>query len=1055
MNRVLLAVCGSLVIAACGGGGSYNPPGSSPAISITLFPLGQTDVDAGQAVKFTATVENDSSNKGVTWSCSVTGLTDAACGTFTNSMSTSATYNSPSQVSANLSVTVTATSIADPGISSSATVLVFPPLGITTATLASATPNANYIATLQASGGVAPLTWRLDAGALPGGLSLNSSGAITGAPTAFGTFTFTVQVADSTTTAEGGPETAQAKLILTVVTKVVISTPLLAAGAVGVPYLVQMAATGGTPPYTWCVTTGALPTGLTLKSNSGEISGTPAAEGNFSFTVEVKDSSPTMQSQTETLTLAIDAPARLVVTTSALTNASPNTNYAATLQATGGVAPLTWSLQSGSLPTGLSLAPSGAITGDPTVPGSFPFTVQVTDSSTAQQGGTQTAQAQLTLTVVTLVAINTGSLPAGSEGIAYLAQTVASGGTPPYAWGLAAGSLPAGLAMQPSSGAISGSPASQGSFTFTVTATDSSPTAQSVSQVLNIVIGAPAPLAITTSALLDGTENTPYNAKAAATGGTAPFTWRIIAGGLPLGVSLNASTGAIAGTPTSTGTANFTIQVTDSSLPPQTQAQTLRITVDDPGEECASSGNNGVMNGSYAFSLSGFDDVGFLTVVGSFSADGNGNITAGEADTNGVLGAIQGNILTEASSYSVGPDNRGCATLATPFGTFQAHFALGSITSNTATAGRMIEWASPSSSAYIASGQVLRQSPASFALGLNGNYVFRAVGWDPSTQGGREVCVGVLAASGNTLSNLEEDCNDAWNIISSAAPSVAGTYSTLDANGRGTGIVTLGASNSNITFYVVSSSQLLVVNADPGPFGSGEWDQQSVPAGGAGFTQGSLNGNMVFFLNGLSLAGAASAVSVETASADGNSSLAITFHMDRGGNMQTSSTLTCTYEVASSGRVTLSSSDQSCGSNPPVLYLTGVNAGFILDAAPGVDTGSIEPQSAGLFNNASLQGTFTGGTGEVAIQSAQTEVEPVVFDGNGNIIGTSDISSISAQDERSPFAAATYTVNSDGTFSVSSSGGAVAGVIISNTKFVMFSPSTLLTPLPTLLLMQK
>ena len=228
-----------------------------------------------------------------------------------------------------------------------------------------------------------------------------------------------------------------------------------------------------------------------------------------------------------------------------------------------------------------------------------------------------------------------------------------------------------------------------------------------------------------------------------------------------------------------------------------------------------------------------------------------------------------------------------------------------------------------------------------------------------------------------------------------------------------------------------------------------------MPAEGAGFTQASLNGNMVLYLNGLSLVGTASTVSVETATADGTSSLTIKFYEDRAGTMQISSAFACTYAVEPNGRVTLSSDAQGCGGTPPLFYLTGVNTGFIVDDSPGVDMGSFEPQSAGPFNNATLVGNFFGGMEEVALQSAQAEVDAVAIDGNGNIAGETDISSASAQDAGTSFPAATYTVNSDGSFSVNSSDGTVTGIIISSTKFVMFSPSTQATALPTLLVMQK
>jgi len=313
----------------------------------------------------------------------------------------------------------------------------------------------------------------------------------------------------------------------------------------------------------------------------------------------------------------------------------------------------------------------------------------------------------------------------------------------------------------------------------------------------------------------------------------------------------------------------------------------------------------------------------------------------------------------------------------------------------------------------------------------------------------------VLNATGNTFYDLDQDCNDTMTMTNLIAPDAAGTYTTLDANGRGTAVITLGGANSNLTFYAVSGSQLLAVNADAGPWASGEWDQQTVPAAGSGFTQASLNGNMVFYLNGVSLDATASAASMETASADGTSTLTIMFYEDRAGTMQVSSTLTCTYSVAPNGRITLSSNSYGCGGTPPVFYLTAANTGYILDLSPGVDTGVFEPQSAAPFSNATLSGSFYGGTVEVALQSAQPEVDAVTPNGSGGITGITDLTSIGTQDTKLAFLPSTYIVNSDGTFSVNTSAGAVAGVIVSNTKFVMFSPSTSATTYPTLLVMQK
>ena len=164
----------------------------------------------------------------------------------------------------------------------------FAPIGlsITTTSLPSGVLNSSYNASLQATGGLPPYAWSLTAGNLPPGLSLNSTGLISGTPTASGTWGFTTQVSDS----ESPPATASAPLSITVQSSLSITTNSLPSGTVNNPYSATLAATGGLPPYTWSVIQGSLPAGLTLDANSGVISRTPTAPGTFNFTMQVSDS---------------------------------------------------------------------------------------------------------------------------------------------------------------------------------------------------------------------------------------------------------------------------------------------------------------------------------------------------------------------------------------------------------------------------------------------------------------------------------------------------------------------------------------------------------------------------------------------------------------------------------------------------------------------------------------------------------------------------------------------------------------------------------------------
>jgi len=160
-------------------------------------------------------------------------------------------------------------------------------------------------------------------------------------------------------------------------TFITIPPQTLPTGALNNYYLSQVTAVGGIAPYTWSLTKGILPTGLTLDPGSGIIYGPPSMIGTFPFTVQVKDS----QSDVATAVLSITIEATpVVINTNVLPVGNMNAAYSATLKASGGTNPYTWSLNYGSLPPGISLnSGSGVLSGAPTATGSYPFTVQVQD----------------------------------------------------------------------------------------------------------------------------------------------------------------------------------------------------------------------------------------------------------------------------------------------------------------------------------------------------------------------------------------------------------------------------------------------------------------------------------------------------------------------------------------------------------------------------------------------------------------------------------------------------------------------------------------------------
>jgi len=235
-----------------------------------------------------------------------------------------------------------------------------------------------------------------------------------------------------------------------------------------------------------------------------------------------------------------------------------------TFQASGGTPSFVWN-ESGAMPPGLTLSASGELSGTPETAGTYPVSITVSDSSYPPV----TVSAAVTLTVndSAIVVAASPSPPAGMVTHPYGYGFTANGGSPPYTW-QASGALPPGL-MLGSDGTVSGTPTQIGSFSFSVTATDSAQKpASGPPLATQIVINNPSVLALNAMpappAGVDGTPYGPYSFS--ATGGFLPLTWSTTPSSLPPGLSLG-SDGSLTGTPTSIKTFTFTVTVTDSSAP--------------------------------------------------------------------------------------------------------------------------------------------------------------------------------------------------------------------------------------------------------------------------------------------------------------------------------------------------------------------------------------------------------------------------------------------------------------------------------------------------------
>ena len=413
------------------------------------------------------------------------------------------------------------------------------------------TVNTAFSQTFTAPAGIGTKTFTINSGTLPAGLTLSAAGVLSGTPTQTGSFPITVKATDA-----NGCFGIGATYTLTIGCQTItVNNPATSSGTVNVAFSQTFTTTNSIGAVTFTLNSGTLPTGITL-SSAGVLSGTPTQTGSFPITVHAVDANG-CSANGATYTLIIGCQV-ITVTNPATTSGVAGTAFSQTFTQSNAAGGASFSLNSGTLPAGLTLSAAGVLSGTPTQTGSFPITVKVTDGNGCTGiGGTYNLVINCQTITVTNPATTTGT-----AGTAFSQTFTQTGGIGTTTFSILSGTLPAGMTFHSATGVLDGTPTQTGSFPLVVRATDSNGCTGD-GATYTLVIGCQT-ITVTNPVTTTGTAGTPFSQSFSQSGSIGGATFSLNSGSLPAGLTLSAA-GLLSGTPTQTGSFPITVKVTDGN----------------------------------------------------------------------------------------------------------------------------------------------------------------------------------------------------------------------------------------------------------------------------------------------------------------------------------------------------------------------------------------------------------------------------------------------------------------------------------------------------------